>query len=170
MKAMRISSFKIGLTFVASLLCLMILMPCGAPSSAHAADDTLSVVYCGDLAPFEYTDKAGKPAGMLIDYWNLWSVKTGVKVNFIPAAWRDTLTMVKEGKADAHAGLFYNEERAAYLSYSPAPLTKTEVDKYYKEDKLIWMVFLGLRRLDRFFATRLLWKRYEFILPGKIKR
>jgi hypothetical protein len=24
--------------------------------------------------------------------------------------------------------------------------------------------------LDRFFTTRLLWKRYEFILPGKIKR
>jgi len=111
----------------------MILMPCGAPSSAHAADDTLSVVYCGDLAPFEYTDKAGKPAGMLIDYWNLWSVKTGVKVNFIPAAWRDTLTMVKEGKADAHAGLFYNEERAAYLSYSPAPLTKTDTHIFYHE-------------------------------------
>jgi len=58
----------------------------------------------------------------------------------------------------------------AHLPHDESPLTKTEVDKYYKEDKLIWMVFLGLRRLDRFFATRLLWKRYEFILPGKIKR
>ena len=49
-------------------------------------------------------------------------------------------------------------------------LTKSVVDKYYREDKLIWIVFLGLRRLDRFFTTRLLRKRYEFILPGKIKR
>ena len=58
----------------------------------------------------------------------------------------------------------------AHLPHDQAPLTKTEVDKYYREDKLIWMVFLGLRRLDRFVTTRLVWKRYEFILPGKIKR
>ena len=58
----------------------------------------------------------------------------------------------------------------AKLPRDQAALTKTEVDKYYREDKLIWIVFLGLRRLDRFFTTRLLWKRYEFILPGKIKR
>jgi len=58
----------------------------------------------------------------------------------------------------------------AKLPHDQAPLTKTKVDKYYREDKLIWIVFLGLRRLDRFFTTRLLRKRYEFILPGKIKR
>ena len=58
----------------------------------------------------------------------------------------------------------------AHLPHDQKPLTKTEVDKYYREDKIIWIVFLGLRRLDRFFTTRLLWKRYEFILPGKIKR
>ena len=57
-----------------------------------------------------------------------------------------------------------------HLPHDQAPLTKTEVDKYYREDKLIWIVFLGLRRLDRFITTRLLRKRYEFILPGKIKR
>jgi hypothetical protein len=58
----------------------------------------------------------------------------------------------------------------AHLPHDQTPLTKTEVDKYYREDKLIWIVFLGLRRLDRFFTSRLLRKRYEFILPGKIKR
>ena len=58
----------------------------------------------------------------------------------------------------------------AHLPPDETPLTKTAIDKYYREDKLIWMVFLGLRRLDRFFTTRLLRRRYEFILPGKIKR
>lgn len=58
----------------------------------------------------------------------------------------------------------------AHLVPDKTPLTKTEIDKYYREDKLIWIVFLGLRRLDRFFTTRLLRQRYEFILPGKIKR
>ncbi len=58
----------------------------------------------------------------------------------------------------------------AHLPHDQAPLTKIEVDKYYREDKLIWIVFLGLRRLDRFFTILWLRKRYEFILPGKIKR
>lgn len=56
------------------------------------------------------------------------------------------------------------------LPVGQEPLTKKEVDKYYKEDKLIWTVFLALRRFDRFITTNLLRKRYEFILPGKIKR
>ena len=58
----------------------------------------------------------------------------------------------------------------AHLPSDERSLTRIAVDKYYREDKLIWMVFLGLRRLDRFFITRLLRRRYEFILPGKIKR
>lgn len=49
-------------------------------------------------------------------------------------------------------------------------LSREGVEKYYREDKLIWSLFLGLRRLDRFIITQLLRRRYEFILPGKIQR
>jgi len=49
-------------------------------------------------------------------------------------------------------------------------ISRKEIDNYYKEDKLIWQLFLGLRRLDRWFTTKIFRKRYEFILPGKIKR
>ena len=51
-----------------------------------------------------------------------------------------------------------------------APLTVDEVEKYYREDKFIWALFLFLRRMDRWLTTRLMRSRYEFILPGKIKR
>ncbi|MCF7823413.1 MAG: DUF6206 family protein [Candidatus Marinimicrobia bacterium] len=50
------------------------------------------------------------------------------------------------------------------------PLDRDQIESYYREDKLIWRLFLGLRRLDRFIKTRLLRQRYEFVLPGKIKR
>lgn len=49
-------------------------------------------------------------------------------------------------------------------------ISKKEVDKYYKEDKFIWQLFLGLRRFDRWITIKILKNRYEFILPGKIKR
>jgi hypothetical protein len=50
------------------------------------------------------------------------------------------------------------------------PLTMKEIDKYYREDKLIWTLFLTFRRIDRWISTKLLRGRYEFILPGNVKR
>jgi len=49
-------------------------------------------------------------------------------------------------------------------------ITRKEVEKYYKEDKFIWQLFLGLRRTDRWITNNILRKQYEYILPGKIKR
>lgn len=57
-----------------------------------------------------------------------------------------------------------------FLKDSDAPLTVKAIEKYYAEDKLIWTVFLSFRRIDRWLKTRLLRGRYEFILPGAIKR
>jgi hypothetical protein len=49
-------------------------------------------------------------------------------------------------------------------------LQSKEVYDYYKEDKMIWSIFLATRRFDRFVQTKVFKKQYEFILPGKIKR
>lgn len=58
----------------------------------------------------------------------------------------------------------------AQLTADQDPVTADEVQKYYREDKLIWSLFLSFRRIDRWLTTKLLRRRYEFILPGKIKR
>jgi Family of unknown function (DUF6206) len=50
------------------------------------------------------------------------------------------------------------------------PMSHEEVEKYYKEDKLIWTLFLAFRRIDRWMTTRLFRNRYEFLIPGKIER
>ncbi|MEW5722256.1 MAG: DUF6206 family protein [Thermodesulfobacteriota bacterium] len=50
------------------------------------------------------------------------------------------------------------------------PLTAKNVEDYYRQDKLIWTLFLGTRRMDRWVRTKVLGRRYEFILPGRIKR
>ena len=57
-----------------------------------------------------------------------------------------------------------------YLSDTQKPMTAGEIEKYYKEDKIIWQVFLGFRRIDCWLKTKVQRGRYEFILPGKIKR
>ena len=60
------------------------------------------------------------------------------------------------------------ENEAAELGVSP--ITEKEVRSYYREDALIWSLYLNARRIDRFLRTRLLRKDYPYILPGKIKR
>ena len=57
-----------------------------------------------------------------------------------------------------------------YLTDQEKPITVSEIEKYYREDKLIWTLFLAFRRMDCWLTTKLLRKRYEFILPGKIVR
>ncbi|MFH2129219.1 MAG: DUF6206 family protein [bacterium] len=49
-------------------------------------------------------------------------------------------------------------------------LSRKEIDDYYKEDKMIWTLLSILRRTDRFITTKILRRRYEFILPGKVNR
>lgn len=57
-----------------------------------------------------------------------------------------------------------------YLPESDVSISLKEVEKYYREDKLIWALFLAFRRIDRWLTTKIFRKRYEFILPGKIRR
>ena len=85
----------------------------------------ISIAYCVDCVPFHFRDEQGEPAGMIIDLWRLWSQKTGIPIEFRPALWDDSLAMVGAGVVDAHAGLFFNEERDKFLDYGVA-LRKTD--------------------------------------------
>lgn len=98
-------------------------------SALSEAPKSITVVYGYDIKPFEYTDDKGSPNGLIIDFWKLWSQKTGIKIDFIAAPWPETLSMVNEGRADVHAGLFYSEERATYLTYGSV-LSKTDTNLF----------------------------------------
>jgi len=62
---------------------------------------------------------------------------------------------------------FFKEEAS---EFNMEPITLEEVEKYYKSDKLIWVIFQNARKIDRYIKTKLFKKRYDFYLPGKIKR
>lgn len=50
------------------------------------------------------------------------------------------------------------------------PIDPVAVDRYYRGDRVIWSLFLAFRRMDRWLSRTLLGRRYQFILPGPIKR
>jgi hypothetical protein len=57
-----------------------------------------------------------------------------------------------------------------FSDFNPEPLTEKEIEKYYKEDAFIWRFFQTSRRIDKFITEKIKRKRYEYRLPGKIKR
>jgi hypothetical protein len=50
------------------------------------------------------------------------------------------------------------------------PIRADDVDRYYRNDAKTLELYLRARRFDRFVRTRLLRQRYDFILPGAIRR
>ncbi len=73
--------------------------------------------------------------------------------------------LYKEKKADAIP--FFIEVVNRYTSQ---PLTEKMVADYYKEDKLIWSLFLKFRKLDRWLHKYVYRKPYQYLLPEKIER
>lgn len=67
----------------------------------------------------------------------------------------------------AEANDFFSSEVPALGIES---ITASEVRSYYREDAMIWRLYLGMRKADRFLRTRISRKGYPYILPGKIKR
>jgi len=62
---------------------------------------------------------------------------------------------------------FFNEEAS---EFNMEPISFEEVQKYYKNDKMIWVIFQNARKIDRYIKTKLFKKKYDFYLPGKIRR
>ncbi|RJP33129.1 MAG: hypothetical protein C4536_05290 [Actinobacteria bacterium] len=62
---------------------------------------------------------------------------------------------------------FFSQE-ASHLDIEP--ISEKDIASYYREDRIIWALYLALRKLDRFLHARLMRREYPYILPGKIKR
>jgi hypothetical protein len=57
---------------------------------------------------------------------------------------------------------------AAQLGISD--ISVKEVKDYYREDEIIWSLYLSFRQFDRFLRRKVLRREYPYILPGKIRR
>ena len=68
--------------------------------------------------PFAFIDRKGIPQGLLIDLWKEWAKENDVDVRFKLVDWNDSLELIRQGKADIHAGLFKTKSRKSYMYFS----------------------------------------------------
>lgn len=81
-------------------------------------DHGVTIVAQEKASPLSFTGYDGAPKGFVVDVWDAWSKKTGIKVTFRMVEWSKTLQLVESGECDIHSGLFYNEERDSFLDFS----------------------------------------------------
>ncbi len=80
--------------------------------------DVLTIAMHHHMPPLTFLDREDRPVGLLVDFWRLWSQKTGKKIQFLPSSWVDTLNHLKTGKADIHAGLYFSDRRSNWMAFS----------------------------------------------------
>lgn len=87
-------------------------------ATAFSHDNPVRIVYPVVMPPYTFEDRTGAAQGLAVDLLCLWSKKTGIPVQFSSAIWNDGLQMMRDGKADIYASLYYTEKRDAYLDYA----------------------------------------------------
>lgn len=99
-----------------ALICLFLVMPV----SAQDTTKTYRIAINKTSYPYHFVNKDNKPDGMMVELWKLWAEKQGVKVEFLPLNWQETIRQVQDGQVDIHAGLSQNSFRTEMFDFSSA--------------------------------------------------
>lgn len=98
-----------GAWWLAALLCV--------PASA-AAPAQLHVITDENYPPYLFRNDQGRPTGYLVDYWALWSSKTGVPVTLTATRWDDAQRRVLAGEADVIDMIYKTPARLPLYDYT----------------------------------------------------
>lgn len=81
-------------------------------------EESLVVALGSNTAPLSFINALGRPAGMFVDIWRLWSRKTGVPVRFRMGERDETILDLRAGKADFHGSLSPSRARSEWMRMS----------------------------------------------------
>lgn len=105
------------------LLALVSLSVSAATAQTEPPRQVLRVVVADNYPPFLFIDPNGEPAGYLVDYWALWTRKTGVPVDLLPMRWEEAQRRLLNGEADVIDLIFRTPQREASYAFSAAYAT-----------------------------------------------
>jgi len=146
--------------------CLFTLIIFYLIASPISSNNSIKIVTDRDYPPFTYIDEKGKLVGISVEFWNMWSEKTGIKVELIPEEWIKAQNMLFEGKVSAIDEIFKTPEREKYLVFSK-PVFKVTSSIYYHKSiskinspKDITPFIVGVKRGDALIDFLLLQNPY----------
>ena len=105
------------------ILAISVTLQANTDKVSHSIDETITkitYVYDPDWRPFEWKDEMRKAhMGIIADILSMISQKTHIIFEPIPTeSWKESVKLVKIGKADMFSAVPYTKERAAYLNFT----------------------------------------------------
>jgi ABC-type amino acid transport substrate-binding protein len=116
-----------------ALLVLALVSPGAVAQSAVEAPRTIRVVMDNVYAPYSFQSDEGKLQGILIDQWQAWEKKTGIKVEMHAMNWGEALRRMRAGEFDVIDSIAETAGRRDYFDFTPA-YTAIEASIYFRND------------------------------------
>ncbi|WP_052162504.1 transporter substrate-binding domain-containing protein [Aquabacterium sp. NJ1] len=102
------------------------------PVSLAGAPHSITVVIDDSYPPYVFRDHAGRLQGIRKDVWDLWSARTGIKVNLVGMDWAKAQAQILTGRADVIDTMFETAARKGLYEFGPA-YSDVEVPIYFHE-------------------------------------
>src|SRR6267378_760742 len=123
---------------VSCLIGFALLMPAFNLPSAVAqlpvkTPRTIRVVMDNAYAPYSFQSDEGKWQGILIDQWQAWEKKTGIKAEIHPMDWAEALQRMRAGEFDVIDSIVETSERLDYFDFTPG-YTLIEASIFFRKD------------------------------------
>ena len=94
---------------------------------------TIRVVMDNLYAPYVFQSDEGMLQGILIDQWQAWEKKTGIKAEIHAMDWDEALQRMRAGEFDVIDSIVETAERQDYFDFTPAYAT-VEASIYFRND------------------------------------
>jgi PAS domain S-box-containing protein len=110
------------------------LVPLGIMAQTSGAPPrTMRVVMDNAYAPYSFQSDDGKLRGILIDQWQAWEKKTGIKVEIHALDWGEALRRMRAGEFDVIDNIVETADRRDYFDFTPA-YAASEASIFFRKD------------------------------------
>jgi PAS domain S-box-containing protein len=116
-----------------ALLMAALLAPGAMAQTPVETPRTIRVVLDSNYPPYSFRSDEGKLQGILIDQWQAWEKKTGIKAEIHAMDWADALRRMRAGEFDVIGSIVETDARREYFDFSPG-YTTMEVPIFFRKD------------------------------------
>jgi PAS domain S-box-containing protein len=106
-----------------ALLMLALVSPSAVAQTTVETPRTTRVVMDNAYEPYSFQSGDGKLRGILVDQWQAWEKKTGIKVEVHALDWDEALRRMRVGEFDVIDSIVETPERRDYFDFTPAYAT-----------------------------------------------
>ncbi|PCJ48171.1 MAG: hypothetical protein COA74_09910 [Gammaproteobacteria bacterium] len=104
--------------------------------TVHAEDKPLVISLIKSNAPFSMLLPNGKPTGLSVEFWQLWSDINNISIQFDIKDLAGNIDDLKHNRVDFHAGLSMNEDRLEWSDFS-LPLYEVNTGLFFSSSPIL---------------------------------